>query len=104
MTTGALLRMLVVLEPDRDWTLLGQVYKHLKRTATPSRDKLSRMVPATDLLALGIRLMKTCQSGPPQRVTRSQSRPISWAIPTCRPPNDITSRRSACRHMRESGR
>lgn len=71
MIIGALLRMLVVMEPDRDWTLLGQVYKHLKRTATPSRDKLSRMVPATDLLALGIRLMETCESGPPHWVYKS---------------------------------
>jgi integrase/recombinase XerD len=71
MTIGALLRMLVVLEPERDWTLLGQVYKHLKRTAVPSRDKLSRMVPATDLLALGIRLMETCECGPPQRVYKA---------------------------------
>jgi hypothetical protein len=29
------------------------------------------MVPATDLLALGIRLMETCESGPPQRVYKS---------------------------------
>lgn len=71
MTTGALLRMMVALAPDREWTLLGQVYKHLKRVAKPSRDKLSRMVPATDLLALGIRLMETCESGPPQRVYKA---------------------------------
>ena len=59
LPAGALLRMLRVLEPQRDWTVLARVYRHLKRTAKPSRDKLSKMVPATDLLALGIRLMDT---------------------------------------------
>jgi integrase/recombinase XerD len=71
MTTGALLRMLAVLQPERDWTLLAQVYGHLKRTATPSRDKLSRMVPATDLLALGIRLMETWADVRPQQVYKA---------------------------------
>jgi integrase/recombinase XerD len=71
MTTGALLRMLAVLEPNRDWTLLGQVYKHLKRTATPSRDKLSRMVPATDLLVLGIQLMDSWADFRPQQVYKA---------------------------------
>ena len=59
IAAGNLLRMLRVLEPQRDWTVLARVHRQLKRTATPSRDKLSKMVPATDLLALGIRLMQT---------------------------------------------
>jgi integrase len=59
IAVGILLRMLRVLEPQRDWTVLARVHRQLKRTATPSRDKLSKMVPATDLLALGIRLMHT---------------------------------------------
>jgi integrase len=59
LAAGALLRMLRVLEPERDWTVLARAYRHLKRTAVPSRDKLSKMVPATDLLALGLRLMAT---------------------------------------------
>jgi integrase/recombinase XerD len=59
VAAGALLRMLRVLEPQQDWTVLARVYRQLKRTAVPSRDKLSKMVPATDLLALGIRLMET---------------------------------------------
>ena len=71
MTTGALLRMLVVLEPNHDWMLLAQVYKQLKRTATPSRDKLSRMVPATDLLTLGVRLMDTWADVRPQQVYKA---------------------------------
>jgi integrase len=42
---------------------LARVYNHLRQTAAPSRDKLSRLVPATDLLELGLRLMDTCESG-----------------------------------------
>jgi hypothetical protein len=58
---GALLRMLTVLAPERDWTTLGRVYNHLKQTATPSRDKLSRLVRASDLFEVGLRLMNTCE-------------------------------------------
>jgi integrase/recombinase XerD len=64
MMLGALVRMLSVLEPARDWGPLARVYNHLRQTAAPSRDKLSRMVPATDLLDLGLRLMDTCRDGP----------------------------------------
>jgi integrase len=71
IVVGALLRMFVVLEPQRDWTVLAEVYKHLKRAATPSRDKLSRMVPATDLLALGVRLMDTWADFRPQQVYKA---------------------------------
>jgi hypothetical protein len=71
MIVGALLRMLVVLEPERDWTFLSQVYRHLKRTAVPSRDKLSRMVPAADLFELGIRLMDTWANFRPQLVYKA---------------------------------
>jgi hypothetical protein len=59
MIVGALLRMLTVLEPDHDWSLLAQAYRHLKRTGTPTRDKLARMVPAAELFELGIELMET---------------------------------------------
>ena len=47
------------------------MYKQLKRTATPSRDKLSRMVPATDLLTLGVRLMDTWADVRPQQVYKA---------------------------------
>jgi integrase/recombinase XerD len=40
------------------------VYNHLKQTAAPSRDKLSRLVRASDLFTLGLRLMDTCEDGP----------------------------------------
>ena len=67
MMVGALLRMLAVLAPERDWTMLARVYRHLKQTAAPSRDKISRLVAAGDLLELGIRLMQTCEDGPRHR-------------------------------------
>jgi integrase len=70
MLVGALLRMLTVLEPERDWSLLAQAYRHLKRTGTPTRDKLARMVPAAALLDLGIELMETWNH-PPQRLNKA---------------------------------
>jgi integrase/recombinase XerD len=63
MMLGSLVRMLSVLEPERDWGPLARVYNHLKQTAAPSRDKLSRLVRASDLFELGISLMNTCESG-----------------------------------------
>lgn len=57
---GALLRMFHVIEPDQDWSTLADVYRHLKLTAVPSRDKFARIVPAADLFTLGIHLMDTC--------------------------------------------
>jgi integrase len=71
IVAGNLLRMLRVLEPHRDWTVLARVCRHLKRTAVPSRDKLSRMVAATDLLALGIGLMETWAGVRPQQVYKA---------------------------------
>ena len=62
MMTGALLRMLEVLEPERDWDLMARVYRHFKRTATSSRNKLACMAPATDLFELGLRLMDSCHA------------------------------------------
>ena len=50
MMTGALLRILSALDPGRDWSALARAYTHLRRTAAPSRDKLSCMVPASELL------------------------------------------------------
>jgi integrase/recombinase XerD len=61
MMLGALVRMLSVLEPGRDWGPLARVYNHLRQTAAPSRDKLSRLVRASDLFELGLRLMETCE-------------------------------------------
>jgi integrase len=63
MMLGALVRMLSVLEPTRDWGPLARVYNHLRQTAAPSRDKASSMVAVPDLFELGLRLMETSESG-----------------------------------------
>jgi integrase/recombinase XerD len=70
MMVGALLRVLQVIEPGHDWATLQGVYRHLKRTAVPSRDKLARMVAASDLFELGLHLMDTLE-GPHQRVYKA---------------------------------
>jgi integrase/recombinase XerD len=61
MMLGALVRMLSALETERDWGPLARVYNHLRQTAAPSRDKLSCLVPASDLFELGISLMESCE-------------------------------------------
>ena len=71
MIIAALLRMLAVLEPERDWTFLAQVRRHLNRTAKPSRDKRSRIVAAADLYELGIRLMETWADARPQQIYKA---------------------------------
>ena len=71
MMTGALLRMLAVLAPECDWSMLARAYSNFRRTVVPSRDKRAHMVAATDLLALGISLMETCEAGPPQRINKA---------------------------------
>jgi integrase/recombinase XerD len=53
--------MLAVVEPEHDWAPLARVYNHLKQTAAPSRNKLERLVRASDLFELGLRLMDTCE-------------------------------------------
>jgi integrase/recombinase XerD len=63
MIVGTLLRMLMVLEPDRDWTTLARVYNRLKQAAVPSRDKLACTVSASELLDLGIGPMDTSDRG-----------------------------------------
>jgi len=39
----------------------GAVYNHLRQTAAPSREKFSRLLPASDLFELGISLMESCE-------------------------------------------
>ena len=46
MMTGALLRMLEVIEPDRGWETLRSLYNHHKLAGKPKRDKLGTMVAA----------------------------------------------------------
>jgi hypothetical protein len=76
MMVVALHRMLIVLEPDQDWTVLGRVYNRLKQTAAPSRDKLACMVPAGEVLDLGIGLMDTCDRGQNETYKATRYRPM----------------------------
>ena len=43
---------------------LARVFNHLRQTAVPFAGQVSRLVRASDLFELGLRLMDTCQSGP----------------------------------------
>ena len=61
MMLGALVRMLSVIKPEQDWAPLACLYNQLKQTAAPSRNKLERLVRASDLFTLGLRLMDTCE-------------------------------------------
>jgi hypothetical protein len=63
MMLGALVRMLSVIEPEEDWAPLACLYNQLKQTAAPSRNKLERLVRASDLFELGLQLMDTCVEG-----------------------------------------
>jgi hypothetical protein len=55
--------MLMVLEPDPDWSDLARIYNGLKQTAAPVRDELACMLPASELLEVGIGLTDTCDHG-----------------------------------------
>lgn len=61
MMIGALGRMLVVLAPEQDWSPINELYAYLKQRAEPCRNKLAHVVPATQLLELGLELMTSCQ-------------------------------------------
>ena len=54
-----------VLAPERDWSWLGAVHRRLQRRAEPSRNKRARVVPAADLYAFGLELMRQgqCKGG-----------------------------------------
>ena len=85
MVLGALLRMLSALEPKHDWGPLARVY-NLRQTAAPSRDKLSALVPASDLFTLGIRLMDSCEEADrPQYVPMRYRDGLIIAILTAAP-------------------
>lgn len=71
MTVGALLRMLKAMEPTHDWTMLSSIHRSLKASAKPTRPKRARMVSAADLLALGMRLMDTCEQAGTNRTYRA---------------------------------
>ena len=50
--------MLRALAPERDWGWLGLASRRLLHRAEPSRNKRARVVPAADLLQLGLDLMR----------------------------------------------
>ena len=57
MMMGALLRMMVVLAPEKDWGWLGVVAQRLKVDARPERNRFVHMVSPSQIYALGARLM-----------------------------------------------
>lgn len=57
-----LLDALRVLAPDKDWKWLTQVYRNLRARAQPARDKLSRLKPIDELVALGERVMDEAEA------------------------------------------
>lgn len=56
--------MLRALAPDRDWGWLGLASRRLLHRAEPSRNKRARVVPAADLLQLGLDLMRQAGAAP----------------------------------------
>ena len=73
MMLGALVRMFSS-SPRARFGPLALVYDHLRQTAPPSRDKLSRLVRASDLFELGLRLIDTCE----EAADRPQYVPIRY--------------------------
>lgn len=55
--------VLRALAPDRDWIWLRRVTRRLLNRAEPSRNKRARVVPAADLLQLGLDLMQNAEAG-----------------------------------------
>ena len=59
----AVLEMMVrALAPDRDWSWLRRLQARLQQRAVPSRDKRRRIVPADDLLRLGMEVMEVAEA------------------------------------------
>lgn len=54
--------MVQAMAPGRDWRWLQAVQARLQRHAQPSRDKRPRMVPAQELLQLGLDLMARAEA------------------------------------------
>ena len=51
-----------VMEPDRVWGWLRQMYSALRARSVPSRDKRVRMQPAGELVKLGKELMRRAEA------------------------------------------
>jgi integrase/recombinase XerD len=63
MMVCALLRMLQVLAPHKDWGWLRRLYAHAKTTAKPGRQRMAHAVAPEQLFELGLQLMSgPCQS------------------------------------------
>lgn len=62
-----LVMMLQALAPEDDWAWLSRVQARLQRRAVPSRDKRSRLVPASELFALGVDLMVEAEAMPAEK-------------------------------------
>jgi integrase/recombinase XerD len=60
-TLGVFHSALRAMFPDRDWSQLRRLQARLHRRATPSRDKQRRIVPAEQLLQLGLDLMQQAE-------------------------------------------
>ena len=52
------------MAPEADWDWLAQIYRALRAQVRPTRDKLSRLKPIDELVALGERLMDEAESAP----------------------------------------
>lgn len=53
-----------VMAPDQDWGWLLNAVKSLRSTATPVRNKLPRLQPASHIEALGLALMREAEDNP----------------------------------------
>jgi integrase/recombinase XerD len=51
-----------VMAPESNWKWLAQLYRSLKAQVPPARDKLSRVRPPQELIALGERLMDEAEA------------------------------------------
>ena len=59
-----------VIEPESNWKSLAQLCRSLKAQARPARDKLSRLKPPEELIALGERLMDEAEAAPGRSARR----------------------------------
>jgi integrase len=56
MLVGGIKRGLEMMAPAHDWQWMRPLYRNLKRSAAPTREKHTRIVPSHELLVLGMRL------------------------------------------------
>ncbi len=61
-TIATLGMMIQAMAPQNKWDWFWRLHARLKRRAKPSRNKRARIVPAGDLMALGLELMATAEA------------------------------------------